>query len=305
MVDLLQIILPFCSLVPFMALIYEYLTTDEQKRNHIQKLSRSLIRIQSVRSLELAQNDARLVLSWLNRIYGKTSENRFLARDFWGRRPVCVSILIATTYVCIAFIFFWDMASLYTPIELVFLIIIWVLPLILINAFFDLISVNVSRILFFKMSTSCHLRNIISLILLDFGIASLLYLTVPICVTILNSYLGAYDWETSSFFMSIDSTRIRAFYHFLELVVFWKAFEGFDKILYGAMFLTTLVPTAFHLLVSFLFFLSKIIAQPLRLFIEKIIEYMLRLPKGVTALFAFLGAIIIYVLVWIISDFQS
>jgi hypothetical protein len=141
MVELSQIILPFCSLVPFMALIYEYMTTDEQKRNHKQKLSNFLKRIQSMRSLELAQNDARFVLSWLNRIYGKTSENRFFARDFWGLRPVCVSIIIATAYICLTFIFFRDMAPWdmvprymalgYTPIALVFLI----LSLILINAF--------------------------------------------------------------------------------------------------------------------------------------------------------------------------
>ena len=58
---------------------------------------------------------------------------------------------------------------------------------------------------------------------------------------------------------------------------------------------------SFHLLISVFFFGSKTVAQPLRIGIEKTIEYMISLPKVVTALFAFVGTIIISILALIID----
>ena len=287
--NLLNAVGIFSSFVSLSLFIYEYFTTDDQKKNHKQKISHFLRWIQSIRSLELAQNDARLILLWLNRIYGEISEYRFLARDFWGRRPVCVSILITTIYLGETSIFL---------IYLGFSIgICMFLCLILANAFLDLISVNISRILFFKISESCHLRDILKLIFIDFGIAILLY----ICgILVLNSIVTFIDYIEYPLFYS-DWT----FYDFIDevydLSTFWK--EGYfgEELFLGFMFFTTVIPTIFHLLISASFFVGKVFAQPLRLCIEKIIEYMLRLPKGVTALFALFGAVIIYVLFWIID----
>nr|QNO43360.1 hypothetical protein EBGJIAFC_00002 [Methanosarcinales archaeon ANME-2c ERB4]QNO44087.1 hypothetical protein AFMMMMLI_00001 [Methanosarcinales archaeon ANME-2c ERB4]QNO44204.1 hypothetical protein DHFCJGNJ_00012 [Methanosarcinales archaeon ANME-2c ERB4]QNO44817.1 hypothetical protein DJPOAKBO_00001 [Methanosarcinales archaeon ANME-2c ERB4]QNO46505.1 hypothetical protein IOLGBOFK_00002 [Methanosarcinales archaeon ANME-2c ERB4] len=95
MLKILEIIAIYSSIVGGLVFLYEHLTDDEQKRHHKQKLSHFLKKIQSIRSLELTQNDAGLILSWLNYIYGKPSENRFFARDFWLWRPARVSILVA------------------------------------------------------------------------------------------------------------------------------------------------------------------------------------------------------------------
>lgn len=285
MLKVLEIIAIYSGIVGFLVFLYEHLTDDDQKRNHKQKLSRFLKRIQSMRSLELAQNDAGIILSWLNYIYGKPSKNRFFTRDFWLWRPVWVSILLAAVYL-IPVIAFAEMMSdtswdnIFTPWDDIIISGILYLFILLINAFLDLVSVNVSRIIFFKMSKSSRLRDIMMFIFFDFLIASLLYLSGPAWVSIVE------DDYFSGFIMYIQ---------------FWELSRIDDKILVAVMFLSTLVPTIFHLLISVLFFVSKTVAQPLRVGIEKTIEYMISLPKGVTALFAFVGTIIISILAWIIG----
>lgn len=276
MLKILGIIAIYSSIVGGLVFLYEHLTDDEQKRHHKQKLSHFLKKIQSIRSLELTQNDAGLILSWLNYIYGKPAENRFFARGFWLWRPAGISILVAAVYLApaVAFAHFKSSVLWYNTI-LIYLF--FVVP---INAFLDLVSVNVSRILFFKMSKSSHLRYMMLFILFDFMIASLLYLTGPAWVSIVeDDYFSA----------------------LLTYIQFWELSRLEDKFLLVVMFFTTLVPTFFHLLISVFFFGSKAVAQPLRVGIEKTIEYMIFLPKGVTALFAFVGTIIISILVWIID----
>lgn len=282
MLKVLEIIAIYSGIVGFLVYLYEHLTDDDQKRNHIQKCSRILKRIQSMRSLELAQNDASVILSWLNHIYGHPSKNRFFSRDFWVWRPVGVSILVAAVYLAPAVTFAIIKSNLawLDMIATIIAIIVVYLFLVLINAFLDLVSVNVSRIIFFKMSESSHLGVIMLFILFDFLIASLLYLTGPAWISLIeNDYFVA----------------------FILYIQFWELPGIGDKFLIAVMFLSTLVPTFFHLLMSVLFFGSKTIAQPLRVGIEKTIEYMIYLPKGVTALFAFVGTIIISILAWIID----
>ena len=130
------------------------------------------------------------------------------------------------------------------------------------------------------MSKFSHLRYIILFILFDFVIASSLYLTGPAWVSLLEE----------DYFSAL-----------LKYIQFWELSRIDDKFLSTTMFLSTLVPTVFHLLISVLFFGSKTVAQPLRVGIEKTIEYMISLPKGVTALFAFVGTIILSILAWIID----
>ena len=279
MLKVLEIIAIYSGIVGILVFLYEHLTDDDQKRNHKQKLSRFLKRIQSMRSLELAQNDAGVILSWLNYIYGQPSKNRFFTRDFWLWRPVWVSILVAAVYLAPVVTFAVIKSDTPWHDEIIVNIAAY-LFIVLINAFLDLVSVNVSRILFFKMSKSSHLRDIMLFILFDFLIASLLYLTGPAWVSIFD-----YDYF-SAFIMNIQ---------------FWELSRIDDKFLMAVMFLSTLVPTIFHLLISVLFFGSKTVAQPLRVGIEKTIEYMISLPKGVTALFAFVGTIILSILAWIID----
>jgi hypothetical protein len=272
----------FLTILLGLAAVYDLFTTKEQKERHKQKLSRFSQKIHSMRSLELAQNDACFVLSWMNRIYGKPSGYQFFTRDFWGRRPVCISILLAALYIEITAVYIsyvefdWDISH-FLAILLVF---------VPINAFPDLISVNISRILFFKMTKSFNLRTVIFLILLDIVIAFLLYLTGPAWMSILSYVLVEYPFPT-----------------FLEFLKFWDFFPLGGIYLFGAMFLTTLVPTVFHLLISFAFFGSKAVAQPLRLCVEKILEHMIRLQRGVTALFAIVGTIIIHIVVYIVVNF--
>lgn len=280
MLEILTIIAVYCSILAGLVLLYEYLTDDNQKRDHKQKLSHFLKKIHSMRSLVLAQNDANLVLSWMNRIYGKPSKYRFFARDFWGRRPVLISIVIATLYIEIAGVYVFYVESIWILYNFLILFLFFV-P---INTFLDLVSVNASRILFFKMTKSCNVRTIVFLILLDFVIAFLLYLTGPAWMAVLDVFFGE------------DFTPM-----FLDYFKFWNNFTPQWIILFGAMFLTTLVPTVFHLLLSFVFFSSKAVAQPVRICFEKTIEHMIRLPKGVTALFSFVGVVVLSILAWIIS----
>ncbi len=122
-------------------------------------------------------------------------------------------------------------------------------------------------------------------ILFDFLIASLLYLTGPAWVSIIEA-----EYIEGGYFSA-----------FIMYIPFWELSRISDKFLVAVMFLSTLVPTIFHLLISVLFFGSKTVAQPLRVGIEKTIEYMISLPKGVTALFAFVGTIILSILAWIID----
>ena len=273
------------SIVVLSAFFYDCLTDDEQKRNHKRKLSDFLVKIQSMRSLELAQNDAALILSGLNYVYGKPSENRFLSLDFWLWRPLRISILLAAVYL----------------LPVYFIIITYVVPLggswinlmasitvyftlVFINAPLDLISVNVSRLLFYKMAKSSHLRAIVLFILIDFVAAILLYLTGPLWLSIIAVFTSGVDY----------------FSNFLTYIQFWKILSIYSKLLLGIMFLTTLVPTIFHFLISIVFVFSKKFAQPVRIGFEKTLEYMISKPKGVTALIALFGTIIFLALVWIL-----
>jgi len=140
------------------------------------------------------------------------------------------------------------------------------------------------------MPKSCHLRYIALLILSDFVIASLLYLTGPALTSLyMTDFFSAKSISLSSFF-----------YYFSYLIIFWKR-KLIGGAVLGAMFLTTLIPTFFHLFISFLFFGSKIIAQPLRVCVERTIGHMIKRPRGVTTFFTLIGAITIYVFAWIID----
>lgn len=280
MKEVLEYIAILSTIFAGCVLLYEYLD-DAQKRNHKQKISEFLRDIQSMRSLELAQNDAAIILSWLNYFYGKPSENRFFARDFWLWRPLWVSIFVATAYLAPVVIFAaWSSTLWDIDIAYITACIILYSFLVCINASLDLVSVNVSRFLFYKMSKSSHLRDIVLFILIDFVIAILLYLTGPAWVSIIEvDYFSA----------------------FLKYIQFWKLPRTDDKFLLGVMFLTTLVPTIFHFLISIVFFFSKTFAQPVRIGFEKTLEFMISKPKGVTTLVALFGTIIIWIFAWIID----
>ena len=276
------------AILPFTLAVYGAAFTASTKKAHQRLLIEWLDAIRGMRTLALATEDARRVLGWINWVYGTPTKLSLLSRDMWLWRCGLISVAIATAYVILpmAYIIVVDLRSSDFELGVFFLI----GSFVLINAGLDTVSINVSRLLFARMAQASGLRQLAVLAIVDLAVGLLLYLTGP-------------GWVGMTVVVTDSSNPGSRLDQTLDFILPWRMFSAAPSlvVLFGVMFITTIVPTAIHLIVTSVFFGSKVLAQPLRLAVETVLGYLVKLEQGVAVgLAVIFSAVLVIAVVWVV-----